>query len=330
MKIIKCKYCGKEFETDGSFKRAGQITAHMRTCILNPKRELNIAAQKRGSMTMHNKVALKQSILKNEIEQTRKPRIFICSNPMCKKEYQLNLTDKEYDMVLKGKKYITKFCCRSCANGKGMSHEMRSQNIHKKSIRIKYKKSNRVYYFKQCPICNKWFLNTHNNKCCSIKCKNNLRSTRQISESTRLKLSIAGRKSVAKQFLQKRSKCEDQFYQMCKKYFSLVEHNKPIFNGWDADILLPKLKIAIQWNGPWHYKQISKRKGSSLLAIQNRDKIKKNEILKMGWSLYIIKDQSQHKNLQKMIQFIENHFKRFIKFISNHINQQFYEEFELI
>jgi len=44
MKIIHCKYCGKEFETDGSFRMAGIATAHMRTCKCNPKREANIAA----------------------------------------------------------------------------------------------------------------------------------------------------------------------------------------------------------------------------------------------------------------------------------------------
>jgi hypothetical protein len=38
MKIIKCKYCGKEFETDGSRKMAGVITAHMRTCDKNPNK----------------------------------------------------------------------------------------------------------------------------------------------------------------------------------------------------------------------------------------------------------------------------------------------------
>lgn len=325
MKIIKCKYCGKEFETDGSFKRAGQITAHMRTCEYNPKRNANIEARKRGSMTMHNKVAEKQKFKKEKIEKTRKFRTFICSNPTCKNEYQLELNDLEYEQVLSNKKYIRKFCCRSCANGKGIPKYIRDKTI--KKIPIKGKKYIKQYKFKPSTINNDiWILDTEFYK----TNRKNTHKNRYISEETRKKLSLAGRKSAAKQFMLKRSKCEIEFYQLCEKYFNHVEHNKPIFNGWDADILLLDLKIAIQWNGPWHYKQISKKKTASLAAIQNRDKIKRQEIEKAGWSLYIIKDQDSHKNTQKRLFFVKNHFDRFISFIENNKNKQFYEEFELI
>lgn len=43
---------------------------------------------------------------------------------------------------------------------------------------------------------------------------------------------------------------------ICKKYFHNVTHNDPIFDGWDADILLHDHKIAICWNGDWHYKNM--------------------------------------------------------------------------
>ena len=333
MKIIYCKYCGKAFETDGSFQRAGQITSHMRTCECNPKRNANIEARKRGSMTMHNKVLEKQRLKKNEIEKTRKLYTFICSNPTCKKEYQLSLTDIEYEQILSNKRYVKKFCCRSCANGKGIPHSIRNKNkrnkYHKK-IPIKGRISKKIYYFIKNNVNDTWILNVKN-----IKIKNKLKSSptnRQkyiISQETREKLSRAGRKSAAKQFALKRSKCEIEFCQLCENYFSNVEHNKPIFNGWDADILLPELKIAIQWNGPWHYKQISKKKSASLLSIQNRDRIKKREIENAGWSLYIIKDQDSHKNKQKRLNFVKNHFDRFISFIATHKEKQFYEEFEL-
>ena len=32
-----------------------------------------------------------------------------------------------------------------------------------------------------------------------------------------------------------------------------------MFNGWDADIILPDYKIAILYNGKWHYEEISKQ-----------------------------------------------------------------------
>ena len=56
------------------------------------------------------------------------------------------------------------------------------------------------------------------------------------------------------------------------------EFDSLIDRKWDADIIIHDYKIAILWNGAWHYKQISKN--SSLIQIQNRDVIKINEIKK--------------------------------------------------
>lgn len=70
-----------------------------------------------------------------------------------------------------------------------------------------------------------------------------------------------------------------------------VLHNAPIFNGWDADIILLDYKIAILWNGPWHYRQIIETQ--SLAQVQTRDKIKYNEIIAAGFTPYIIKDSNQ-------------------------------------
>ena len=336
MKTLYCKYCGKAFESDGSFRMAGIATAHMRTCLLNPKRAANIAAQKRGSMAMHRKVEQKERTKKVAIAATRKKRQFVCANPACKKIFYLELTDVEYEKIIAKKQ--KKFCSKSCAAGKGCPHHIRnSKNItlYRRAspicripIHIHGKTRQKTYRFKQCPICKKWFLDVERKQYCSDKCK--IQHMPYILPSTREKLSLAGRKSAAKQFMQKRSKCEMEFCQLCEKHFSIVEHNKAIFNGWDADVLLPELKVAIQWNGPWHYKQISKKKSASLAAIQNRDRIKRQEIEKAGWSLYIVKDQDSHKNVQIRAAFVEKHFQRFVEFLEQHQNIQFYEEFELI
>lgn len=32
-----------------------------------------------------------------------------------------------------------------------------------------------------------------------------------------------------------------------------------MFNGWDADIIIEDLKIAILWNGKWHYEKITEK-----------------------------------------------------------------------
>lgn len=79
-----------------------------------------------------------------------------------------------------------------------------------------------------------------------------------------------------------------------------------MFNGWDADIILPDFKIAIQWNGAWHYNMVTKN--HNLSQVQNRDKIKQKEIIKEGYIPYTIKDMnSKHKPL-----FVEEKFKEFI------------------
>ena len=61
-----------------------------------------------------------------------------------------------------------------------------------------------------------------------------------------------------------------------------------MFNGWDADIIIPEHKLAILWNGPWHYRKITAK--HSLEQVQTRDKLKIDEITHCGFVPYIIKD----------------------------------------
>ena len=82
-----------------------------------------------------------------------------------------------------------------------------------------------------------------------------------------------------------------------------------MFNGWDADIILSDYKIAILYNGKWHYEEISKQ--VSLIQIQNRDKIKENEIRKCGYIPYnIIKDLNKFNKT-----FVEEQFNLFLEYI---------------
>jgi hypothetical protein len=102
----------------------------------------------------------------------------------------------------------------------------------------------------------------------------------------------------------RRSKNEIYFFELCKSIFPDAVANKPIFNGWDADVIIPSIKIAILWNGPWHYKQISK--SQSLEQVQNRDKIKLKEIETFGYKSHIIKDLGKYNK-----SFVENQFELF-------------------
>jgi hypothetical protein len=76
----------------------------------------------------------------------------------------------------------------------------------------------------------------------------------------------------------------------------------------NADVIFPDLKIAVLWNGIWHYKKITKK--HSLYQVQNRDKIKLKEIIKSGFIPYTIKDIGKH-NKNK----VNEEFKNFCKWL---------------
>lgn len=103
----------------------------------------------------------------------------------------------------------------------------------------------------------------------------------------------------------RRSKNEIHFANLCKTKFGEIKTNKPMFNGWDADIILPQQKIAILWNGVWHRKKITKQ--HSVKQVQNRDKIKLKEIQKCGYTPYVIED-----NGGKNKSFVETEFNKLL------------------
>lgn len=146
---------------------------------------------------------------------------------------------------------------------------------------------------------------------CSKECSNYLKTHRKefLSEKSREKMSESGRKSVALQGDSRRSKNEIYFYELCKTEFNKVLNNKPMFNGWDADIIVEDYKIAILWNGSWHYKKI--KENHSIKQVQNRDKIKINEIQKVGYIPYVIKDMGKYNK-----SFVETEFEKFKKYIA--------------
>ena len=111
-----------------------------------------------------------------------------------------------------------------------------------------------------------------------------------MSASTRSKLSLAGRKSVAARTTARRSKHEVQLYQLCSAVWSNALSNSIIADGWDADIVLPAHKICIMWNGPWHYRQLS-IKNHSLKQVQNRDRIKTDLFRSLGWKVLVFEDR---------------------------------------
>lgn len=87
-----------------------------------------------------------------------------------------------------------------------------------------------------------------------------------------------------------RSKHEIELYNICEAYFHKTTNNEKLFNGWDADILIYDHKIAVLWNGPWHYREMG-LSNHSLKQVQNRDKIKTKEIIDTGWIPIVYEDR---------------------------------------
>jgi hypothetical protein len=96
-----------------------------------------------------------------------------------------------------------------------------------------------------------------------------------------------------------------EFCRLCESFFRHVRHNEPIFNGWDADIIIEDIKTAVLWNGVWHYRKIKDK--HSVIQVQNRDKIKISEIEKCGYRPYVIKDMGKYNQ-----KFVEEEFIKFI------------------
>ena len=154
-----------------------------------------------------------------------------------------------------------------------------------------------------CIICNKNFQPRSSKKrYCSKECSNSVRDTDEYKQRQRNSGKEGGKRSAANQ--PRRSKNEIYFSELCSAYFTITT-NEPFFDGWDADVIIHSEKIAVLWNGVWHYKQISK--SQSLLQVQTREKIKFDTIEKAGYIPYIIKDMGKYNR-----NFVEQEFEIFM------------------
>lgn len=209
----------------------------------------------------------------------------------CNLEFtDIALRHKDASIEIKGKKY----CSFKCSN----SHVQTSEQNSNRSKLLKGRQYVvHLHETKKCIECSSYFdaLKDSKKKCCSRNCI----------------MKRAGRKggqiSAAKQY--RRSKNEIYFSELCKKEFMNVSCNEQMFNGWDADVILQNEKIAVLWNGKWHYSKITKK--HSVKQVQNRDYIKLGEIIKAGYTPYIIKDMGSENR-----EFVESEFVKFKEFIS--------------
>ena len=177
-----------------------------------------------------------------------------------------------------GKPSHTKFCSHSCsaiASNCARLNIPLADYIPSETIRSRKQMSKPGPFTKvsQCCVCNKWMPGSK--RTCSAKCLS-------------IRLQQAGQLSAAK--LVKRSKQEIELFTLCESLPTAVTHNTPIVNGWDADIIFNDIKLAILWNGPWHYRQMP-HKNHSLLQVQTRDAIKIKELTALGWEVLVFEDR---------------------------------------
>lgn len=174
-----------------------------------------------------------------------------------------------------------KFCSRACANSRNHSDVSKS----KIGVSLKGRRNpRRVDLEKSCITCGRLMVltgTTKNRKYCSVECK-------------RPALQAGGRITGMRQGLIRnpRSKNEILFATLCEDLSQDIVTNQPIFDGWDADVILRDHKVAVLWNGPWHYRKITK--SHSVEQVQNRDKIKLKKIEESGYTSYVIRDNGNH------------------------------------
>jgi len=163
-----------------------------------------------------------------------------------------------------------------------------------------------------CAFCSKIFKQKYSKqKVCNNECKKGLISSRKGTGHYEKIGRMGGLVSAKKQF--RRSFNEVYFAELCKKVFKTVLTNERIFDGWDSDVIIEDLKIAVAWNGIWHYKQV--RADHNLEQVQTRDKSKDIIIKDHEYFHYIIKDMgSKNKN------FVIKEFNKFIDFVNEQYN----------
>lgn len=197
-----------------------------------------------------------------------------------------------------------RFCSSKCA--RGFSTKAKRKEINEAVSKTLTKPV--ITEDRLCLICDSIFnIDVNSNvKCCSRKCSSKLQviTLRERDPEHYVKL---GRKGASSQ--NKRSKNEMVFYDLCYSKFNNVIHNEPMFNGWDADVILLDEKIAISWNGKWHYEKITEK--HSIKQVQNRDKIKDKVIKQYGFKHYIIKDMGSYNPV-----FVHHEFEKFIEWFN--------------
>lgn len=160
---------------------------------------------------------------------------------------------------------------------------------------------------KTCPFCkNDFVAKRSKQEFCDKKCHNKHQRLLFATDPVHRERSRKGGLASAAVSI-KRSKNEILFAESCAKHFNILT-NVCMFDGWDADVIIPSLKIAVHWDGIWHHRKV--REGQNLSQIQNRDRIKRKRIAAHGYVSYTIKDMGGYKP-----SFVQEQVQKFLDFV---------------
>jgi hypothetical protein len=285
--MVKCKFCDKEYDNKS------QLGGHIVYCIENPNKRKTLKD------TYYN--SPKKCKQCDSIIQFDKRENDFC-NSSCSATFNNNIRDwrpdnhfketlsNKFTLIAKENYKLNPKKCKQCDSN--LSYENRKEKFCSKECYDKKIVSN-------CSVCGSYIpYDKRKRKTCSDECLN-----LKLKEGGK----IGGRKSAQVQAESRRSKNETLFADKCIDYFDKVLTNESMFNGWDADVIIEDIKVAVLWNGKWHYEKITEK--HSVKQVQNRDKIKLDEIKKCGYIPYVIKDMGKF-NEEK----VQKEFDKFIKY----------------
>lgn len=289
---LKCEHCGITFTVAKKLitQEIKQNRGRNKFCSKKCKYESSVSSVQTKCSNCGKEITISRSVYDKSISKH-----FFC-NKSCAASFNNTIRDVNEDTRKKISSSLAKY---HSLHSKTQSHIVKKEKKCKEKI---------------CKVCGKTYTSKtigSTKVVCSKECSEYLHKHYKdfIPEETIDKLktcgSIGGRNSVLIQGDTRRSKNEKYFCELCEKHFKNVKHNIPVFNGWDADIIIEDIKVAILWNGKWHYNKITEN--HSLVQVQNRDKIKIEEIIKCGYKPYIIKDMGKYNP-----RFVEKEFNKFI------------------
>jgi len=291
---FNCKYCG-ELEIKTS-KHAG---SHIVNCEKNPNRgksfeKLRIIG-KELALLNKEKLILEYLVNPKKCEECNNVLDYNDrNNKFCnhscsasysnknRKEYKYVLTDVGYNNIVN-------------SNRKRIGKKLSDIVGYERSIEIGKKISESLSKPKIdfiCPVCNTVIkiLKTQKRKYCSGTCRNKINN--QLINGTRSKAEI---------YLE--CKLKEEF----PKLIILFNSRKILNNNRELDVYIPEIKLAIEWNGIYHYKDI--RTKEFLIETKEKDLDKIKQCKELNIELYIVKD------LTSSNKFIEEETNKIIKYI---------------